>query len=338
MDEIVGQVPETEEVPELDNAGRVAKLRESLRNGRTNKTSSDTGRRGESHDGAPRNGLSIIGGRDKRVTANNDRAEGSERVDSPNERGAIKEPVGKRSTTGRSGESDSGSTDSSAGGRAAGRLITDDPIPARKIEDDTPEFTFGADVSLSKNAQTYKEDYRRSSRAGQKVYALIADPDQFVSPDQFKNLPSRADLSTKDSPVQPKPPKHQWFKEGKVLSLKEAEELYEPLIAALQSGFEYMDKGIWLYAMSADEDPIWSDMADEEVAVLAQILIKRGQRNAETAAVVRTLVDSDIWIQVGAITVPRAVKTYKLLKGSPRPELRRKQQEARRASGRRGSA
>ncbi len=128
-----------------------------------------------------------------------------------------------------------------------------------------------------------------------------------------------------------------YFKrEASKLSQKEVVELFEPLKQALQDDFGYLDEGIWLYCMSEDRQPIWGNIDDDEVSVLARLMLKQGQKNAEVAASVRILVDSDIYIQVAAIVAPRAIRTYQMLKGSPRPRLRQMQREARIAAGKGG--
>ena len=128
-----------------------------------------------------------------------------------------------------------------------------------------------------------------------------------------------------------------YFKrEASKLSQKEVIELFEPLKQALQDDFGYLDEGIWLYCMAEDRQPIWGNIDDDEVSVLARLMLKQGQKNAEVAASVRILVDSDIYIQVAAIVAPRAIRTYQMLKGSPRPRLRQMQREARIAAGKGG--
>lgn len=179
---------------------------------------------------------------------------------------------------------------------------------------------------------------------------MIAEPDQTLTPDQYKTLPSRKEptllqklqhgftdatqnASSKPGPDQPiqdkKPTARQWFKEQKTLTLKEVSELREPLIGALIDDFGYLDEGIHLWAMSDVKTPIWGDIDQDEAGILADIMLKRGQRSPKAAAAVRALVDSDIYLQVAAIIGPRAIRTYQTVKGSPRPALNRQRREAR---------
>lgn len=332
-------------IPSDEKDEKIRDLRSNLKDGRTSKASTGPGGDGQG-DGRTSGSRIQNTGRGKLRAAKDNAGTAGSSGPSDTRRGSAGESFERSGRdNGRPGEGDGGPANHAEGTgsgetRRAGRLETNDPIPDRVVEEETPDYTFGDVVSLAKNPVRYKEDYKRSTRDGQKVYTLQSDTSQWMTPEAFKELPTRdnpvgldgleADSSTKSSPSNPKSQKPQWFKESKVLSVKEAEELFEPLIAALQSGFEYIDRGIWLYCMSSDQLPIWSDLSDKEVKMLASILLKRGQRNPETAAVIRGLVDMEIYIAVGAITIPRAITTFTMLKGSPRPAMRKKQQAARR--------
>src|SRR6266702_7809938 len=256
---------------------------------------------------------------------------------------AIGTPGYRFQDNGRPGESDSGPADTTetgkSGTRESGNLVTDDPILPR-IEE--PDFAFNeGEVSLAKQQppSKHKEDYYVSTNKGEKVYRLKADRREFVSEEDYGKLLSHTQAQR---PVEEEGARQQSFgekyfkREASKLSQKEVIELFEPLKQALQDDFGYLDEGIWLYCMSEDRQPIWGNIDDDEVSVLARLMLKQGQKNAEVAASVRILVDSDIYIQVAAIVAPRAIRTYQMLKGSPRPRLRQMQREARIAAGKGG--
>ena len=355
-----------------------AKLeRERLKDGRRNNPAVESAVRDrESHGRAPGYGVQNDAGNTKIEHGSNQSDERNSRPSGGRDRGADAEPRRIGRPTGRPGESNSSALNSPAGGvtgttitRTAGRLETDDQIPARQEEkEETPEFGFSNDeASLAKHAQHYKESYFRTKRDGQNVYALISDKSQVIDSDRYNSLtnapktreseqkregrgwlnsltfgkPANSSvthdsLDSSSSQSHTKASELPFLKEQKVLSAREAEQLLEPLIAALQSDFEYIDQGIWLYCMSEDKRPVWSDMDIDEVGVLATIMLKRGQHSPQAAQAVRALIDSDIYIQVAAITLPRAVTTYTMIKGSPRPAMRKKQREARKEAGQRG--
>ena len=331
-----------------EKAAKITQLREGLRNGRrASQAGSNISGDGEGTVRTYGSSVKSDGRSDQGVETGNPGAKRVNRRVQADKRSTSSQPVGSGRGGRRSGEGDSGITAIGRGRetRATGRLETDDPIPERQPDAEVPDFDFPEDPSLAKSQRMYyREDYKQSNRSifgrSQKAYTLISDPSQpGLLPKDWQALPSRKQLQreaerdarTAQNDVE-KPDK--WHKPsflgtGKTLSQKEASDLSEPLIAALMSDFEYLDKGLWLYSMSQDEQPIWSDMAREEVEVLANIMLKRGQRSPEAAAAVRAIVDSDVYIQVGAITIPRVLKTYKIVKGSPRPMISKQRREAR---------
>ena len=328
---------------------KVTELREKLRNGRTASTASaDSSGHSTGAIGTPGSSVQGDGRTSQGPTGNSARTKGSNSGNSSGKRSGTRGNIRPRHNSGRSDKGNSSPIALGGGGetRAAGRLVTDDPIPERKPETDTPDFNFGDEISLAKAPQRYKEDYKETHRNidgwRTKVYYLITDRSKIISAGEWNSLTTRKEAETSAKPGSASAEstnrtedhtkakrRFTFGKEGRVLSQKEVTDLTEPLIAALLSDFEYLDKGIWLYSMSQDEQPIWSDMAREEVEVLASIMMKRGQHSPEAAAAVRAIVDSDVYIQVGMITIPRVIKTYKAIKGSPRPMLNRQRNEAR---------
>src|SRR6266702_7075736 len=339
-------IDKQEEKEDLDKVEQLRQQRRELRNGDrgTGETGQDTFRHGERAIGAPGYRVSNDGRSDESIEANVRNLAAIDRKFGNNQRGVTQIPGRVGRATGRPGESDSSPTDSSetgqpAGTRESGNLITDDPIPPR-IEE--PDFTFEeGEVSLAKQQPPakHKEDYYPSTNKGEKVFRLKQNREYCSSAENYSKHLSRKEAQR---PVEETGDKQQSFREkyfkreASKLSKREALELFEPLKQALQDDFGYLDEGIWLYCMSEDRQPIWGNIDDDEVSVLARLMLKQGQKNAEVAASVRILVDSDIYIQVAAIVAPRAIRTYQMLKGSPRPRLRQMQREARIAAGKGG--
>ncbi len=330
---------------DIDKVEQLRQQRRELRNGDrgAGEADQDTFRHGERAVGTPGYRVSHDGRNDQSIEANVRNLAAIDRKFGNDQRSFTQVPGRVGRATGRPGESDSGPADPSETGqpgtRESGNLITDDPIPPR-IEE--PDFTFEeGEVSLAKQQPPakHKEDYYPSTNKGEKVFRLKANRKEFVSEEDYSKLLSRTQTQR---PVEEEGARQQSFREkyfkreASKLSQREALELFEPLKQALQDDFGYLDEGIWLYCMSEDRQPIWGNIDDDEVSVLARLMLKQGQKNAEVAASVRILVDSDIYVQVVAIVAPRAIRTYQMLKGSPRPRLRQMQREARIAAGKGG--
>lgn len=172
----------------------------------------------------------------------------------------------------------------------------------------------------------YKEDYKRTQRNGENVYALISNPNQFITGDEYKQLKTRkeSELSTNSPTLNSPHAEKQSFFKGGVLSKQEVEEYYEPLVAALSDGFGYMDKALWAMCPQLDERPIWSNTTDKEDQTLAKMLLKRGQKSASTAAFVRTAVDSADYVMVGMMLAPRIKETVTAMRERPAPKPKKK--------------
>ncbi len=336
---------EQQQQDDLDKVEQLRQQRRELRNGDRGigQTGENTGRHSDGAVGAPGHRFQDNGRNDQSIKRDVEHLATIDRKFSHNQRGFTQVPGRIGRPTGRPGESDSGTPDlaetGQSGARQAGSLETDDPILPR-IEE--PDFAFEeGEVSLAKQQPPtkHKEDYYASSNKGQKVYRLREDRKQIISEEDYGKLLSHTQAQRPVEETGAKQPGfgEKYFKrEASKLSQKEVIELFEPLKQALQDDFGYLDEGIWLYCMSEDRQPIWGNIDDDEVSVLARLMLKQGQKNAEVAASVRILVDSDIYIQVAAIVAPRAIRTYQMLKGSPRPRLRQMQREARIAAGKGG--
>src|SRR6266702_4427232 len=310
---------EQKEKEDLDKVEELRNRRRELRNGDrgAGQTGEDTGGHGDRAIGTAGYRLSDNGRNDQGIKRDVEHLAAIDRKFGNNQRSASQEFGRIGRPTRRPGESDGSPVDLAetrdSGTRQAGGLETDDPVPPR-IEEPDFEFEEG-EVSLAKQQPPpkYKEDYSK-----------LLSRTQTQRPVE------------KTGAKQPGFGEKYFKREASKLSQKEVIELFEPLKQALQDDFGYLDEGIWLYCMSEDRQPIWGNIDDDEVSVLARLMLKQGQKNAEVAASVRILVDSDIYIQVAAIVAPRAIRTYQMLKGSTRPRLRQMQREARIAAGKGG--
>lgn len=114
-------------------------------------------------------------------------------------------------------------------------------------------------------------------------------------------------------PIDKKPAKERkpLFPKG-LLSAAEAKEYQEPLAAALIDYGGYVDRYLRTRA-GADMPDIWGDLTQLEADVLARVMIRRGQRNAVAASVVRNVVESSDYVQAIIIVVPRVIKTSEML-------------------------
>lgn len=202
----------------------------------------------------------------------------------------------------------------------------------KPIRIDRPEASFETEQARPVPSR-YKEDYKRTTRNGQNVYALLADGNVFLTPDAYSQLASRKEEVTASSiscapagttNAAPAKARRNFIPEGRVLSEREAKELYEPLIEAIKDDFHYLDELLWLRCPQLDQRDIWGDVDDEETATLTKLLLKRGQKSPATAAVVRGMIDSHDYVVVGALFVPRIQATVKALREAPpRPKRQR---------------
>lgn len=319
-----------------DKKTKASALREDLRNGRnraSDSTSEAISGTGESTggnisiaDATPGTIIQNARGTVEHLTPTGGKPTQRDRRNRDNGRGTEREPGRSGRRDRRSEESHSGTAADTANpetatrsttstvAHAIGRLATDVLIDTPGVfRADEPESGFAIPtVELS----PYKEDYRRTQRLTDQgkrdVYALIADANQFITPDAYKQLASKMSVN-----ADAKAAKTQLFN-GTVLSKREAEELYEPLVAALADDFGYIDKALWKLCPQLDERPIWSNTTNLEDQAIAKALLSRGQKSAATAAVVRGVVDSADYIMVGVALGPRIGETVKAIRERPR--------------------
>jgi hypothetical protein len=147
---------------------------------------------------------------------------------------------------------------------------------------------------------------------------MVANPAQFITPDEYKQLKSKSDVTSTASPEKPN------FFKGGVLSKAEAEDLYEPFVAALADGFGYADQGLWKLCPQLDERPVWGNTTPKEDAAFAKMLLKRAQTSPAAALIVRETVNSADYIIVGMMFGPRIFETVQALRERPKSPKKRR--------------
>ena len=288
---------------------KIEALREELRNGRrSHKTSKSALGSGENADGSP--GPSIQGiGRDNTTTSR----DGSTPAD--NQRSTQEKPkrIGQGSRrSGNNGRSDTNGSIESA--RDSGHA----PAAIERI-DDIPERV---DPILPTKGR-YKEDYRRTQRDAKNVYTLITDPSVVIQPEEYRLLPN--------SPAAPKkgllsqltgritPDASTLRTSNKTtLTQQEAKDFLDPLASALIDYGGYVDKFLQYRTHDPAMPDIWGDMTEQEALVLARLMIRRGQKSAAAASVVRNMVHGDDYIQAAIIVIPRVIRTVEATRRVPR--------------------
>jgi len=169
----------------------------------------------------------------------------------------------------------------------------------------------------------YREDYAPTHRGGKFAYYLKSDKTQFVTPDVYRTLPSQAgDKKSFTDEVSDgfKKVSDTIFPGGKgsTLTNQEAKELLSPLAAALVDYGGYVDKFLQYRTQDPSMPDIWGDLTELEATILAKLMIRRGQKSAGAAAVVRNMVAGDDYIQAAIIIVPRVMRTVEATRRIPR--------------------
>ena len=181
--------------------------------------------------------------------------------------------------------------------------------------------------SSDNDAGSADSDGRAESNTAARISGIErADP----IPERFEDLPGQPG-EKKEQPQKSKLEqaveagvklKKQFFRAGKILSETEAKNLLEPLTQAIMDYGDYGDQ----YLRGEAHDAtiiIWGDLTLLEAGTLARILIRRGQRNAAAAELVRGMVNGLDYISAAIIVVPRVMRTADTLQRLPKKQRRR---------------
>lgn len=112
-------------------------------------------------------------------------------------------------------------------------------------------------------------------------------------------------------PKMPDLPEFKPKAEQKALTEKESKELRPRMVLVLQTVFRYMDFGITATNKAHAEAYIWQTIDPNDCETIAGLLVESGKRSPIMAVAVRKLSLSYKYMQVGIITLPRFLQTYK---------------------------
>ena len=288
---------------------KIEALREELRNGRrANQTGESAIGHGESTDG--QTGPSVSSAR-----RNNPAVDGNTGPARGNKRGPKKEPKRIGQGSGRPGNDGSSTTDrSEQGTRDTGHVAAIERL------DDIPERI---DPILPTKGR-YKEDYKRKWKGNKHVYTLLTDPSIFIEQGEYDLLPN---TPTPQKPSifshltglrQPSDTSNLRTSSKTTLTQQEAKDFLDPLASALIDYGGYVDKFLQFRTHDANMPDIWGDLTEAESLVLARLMIRRGQKSAAAASVVRNMVHGDDYIQAAIIVIPRVMRTVEATRRIPK--------------------
>lgn len=169
-----------------------------------------------------------------------------------------------------------------------GNLYTNDPIPKRNFTE--PPANAETKTTVEKSETKGDTSARKRGRpAKQRILSLIKDAEE----EQPKSRAIR--------------------KEQNTLTVSEAEELREPLTAAIKDAFVYIDQALWAHSKDPLKQPIWSDVTEDELSVIVKMMLKGGLRSSAGATTVRAIVNGSDYITTIMVLGPRLNETAKIL-------------------------
>lgn len=183
--------------------------------------------------------------------------------------------------------------------RKVGNLETDDPIPPRFFD-------------AEREAAIEKSEAQGTSPARKRGRPPKSRDSGFV-PTKQEQL-ELIEIAKSEERKQ----RNFFSTSGKVLSKQEAKELAEPLVSALTDELNQLDKLIWQFTGDELQQPIWSDISENEMQNLANALLKLGQKSPAVATVTRASVDISDYVVAGAIVGPRFVQTAQIIRTARR--------------------
>jgi hypothetical protein len=127
------------------------------------------------------------------------------------------------------------------------------------------------------------------------------------------------------------PEKKPLLPQGRKLSATEANALTSPFAESMEDYFKYMDQYLWNRQEKAGkptgEQPVWTNLDEEEIQALTRVMMRFGQHNEAAAAMVRGAIEMRDYVDVGMIFVPRVQKTVDIIRETrvPKPPRVRKE-------------
>lgn len=272
----------------MNNDEAIQQLRESLRNGRTVKTSADTHPNHADNDNATRADIQDAGGETRDATTDGRLSQIGAKVIGNNQRINDEKSFRIGQTTRRSSDGDLISPASVPDGRQSTGQIVAGNFVATDGDTDQTRFT----AFITENPHATLRTIGEKLGFGKDKAKKLRDSWQAINP----------------PPVQPKQktPAPQ-------LSKKELEEKKDILKSSLESDFQYLDEYLWSReekaGVSSDRMPVWSDMDDEELERVCSVLTRWSQKNKAVAVTVNAINDSADYIAVGMAFGPRIKRT-----------------------------
>lgn len=184
--------------------------------------------------------------------------------------------------------------------RQIGNLVADGPVPARLPDAPEPE-------KKKRDRRGYVQPSRLAARAAREAGKIEG-----------------AEISSKPAGGNKIP----FMPQGRKLSVTEVETIKGPFADSLEAYFRYMDQFLWTRQEKAGkptgEQPVWSNLDEEEIAALTRVMMRFGQHNEAAAATVRGVVEGRDYIDVGMIFVPRVQATVQIMRETAQPKQSRR--------------
>lgn len=195
----------------------------------------------------------------------------------------------------------------------------DGPAPERKIELDQPEPVF--DPSIKESLLTKYPAALGILAANPKISARELGKQIGIGHDTANKIKREWEQQTR--PTTSEESKVNFFGKGKTLSKEEVSEYSDSLPAALEDYFQAIDDWLWKRQIAAGKDsneqPVWTNFDEKELARLTKFALKHGQRSALGAMAVRGVVESSDFVAVGSMFSDRFLETVKIYRETKRP-------------------
>lgn len=202
--------------------------------------------------------------------------------------------------TARSDRADIQTSTHSSKSIGIGNLFTDE-IPARTFNTETtpppPKVETSGTKPEGKGSTAIKAGSKRITSSTEEKPSLSERVAKSIEQKRLKDDASKP-----------------FYQRGKTLTVQEAKDYLEPLCQALEDSFGYVDQFLWDRQKDVTEQPIWSDTTDEEIKVIASLMIKRAQRSPAAATIVRNTIEGADYFTAAVVIIPRAAKTIGIMR------------------------
>ncbi len=293
-----------------ERTSKIKELRDELRNGRISSTSENSDGHNSDDDSSFRTAFEDTAGERTGISGDGYQPENNHSQPRSHRRSVEAKPGRFRPSNRRSSQSDSSSAGDSTSTKsesehAIGRIVADGPIATRN---------FAAETTSTQTSGQAEEPVKR--RGGWPK----GKPRKGTTSEE---KPEAGHSEEKRKVTAP------FLRKGNVLSTTEARDLAEPLISSLENDFQAIDTYLWGRLKNTGTDthdqPIWSDLDQEEIEKLTSLMLKWGQHNDTAATIVRSVIDLSDYVAVGTIFVPRIKRTVDIMRETRKPRAKRGQ-------------